>query len=82
MYMNHNSHPQHSATGPKKPEHRLSSKAAGYMELHGAQKDADCHKVAVTGGISSLRGCCNKFQVQDGSVIVFSCGTCRFINHG
>ncbi len=51
---------------------------AGYMELEGAQKDADCQIVAVPGGVSSDLGCCNEFQPQEGTQL-FSCGTCVFV---
>jgi len=54
---------------------------AGYMELEGAQKDADCQIVAVPGGVSSDLGCCNEFQPQEGTQ-VFSCGTCTFVTGG
>ena len=54
---------------------RMTPKAAGYMELDGAKKDADCHIVAVPGGISSGLGCCNEFDPQKG-VQQFKCGNC------
>jgi len=54
---------------------------AGYMELEGAQKDADCQIVQVDGGVSSELGCCNEFQPQEGTQ-VFSCGTCSFVTGG
>jgi hypothetical protein len=51
---------------------------AGYMELEGAQKDADCSIVEVEGGVSSDKGCSNLFQPVEGAT-VFSCGTCVFV---
>jgi hypothetical protein len=57
---------------------RLSAEEAGYMELAGAKKDADCHKVKVSGGVSLELGCCNKFQPESDKVSKFSCGTCKF----
>lgn len=58
---------------------RISAKAAGYMELAGAVKDADCHIVNVPGGVASERGCCNKFQRQNAKVIRFHCGGCEYV---
>jgi len=60
---------------------RIPEQLAGYMELQGAQKDADCKVVEVQGGISSKLGCCNNFDPQDGAQ-VFSCGTCDFVTQG
>ena len=60
-------------------EKRLSASAAGYMELGGAQKDADCHKVEVKGGVSSKLGCCNKFEPQSQQVQQFRCGNCEYL---
>lgn len=61
-------------------ESRVSEQEAGYMELDGAQKDADCETVVVQGGISSQLGCCNLFDPQGGAQ-VFSCGTCTHIEN-
>jgi hypothetical protein len=61
------------AIGGKEPEEQ-----AGYMELDGAQKDADCSKVQVEGGVSSDLGCCNEFQPQQGAA-EFKCGNCTFL---
>ncbi len=55
---------------------RATPEEAGYLELDGAQKDADCQ--LVSGGVSSAKGCCNLWdaapQAQN-----FSCGTCTKI---
>jgi hypothetical protein len=48
------------------------------MELAGAQKDGDCSKVDVQGGVSLDRGCCNDFEPQDEQTDTFSCGNCKF----
>jgi hypothetical protein len=58
---------------------RISAKSAGYMELAGAVKDADCEKVEVKGGVSSALGCCNKFEPQTDEVKKFSCGGCEYV---
>lgn len=58
---------------------RATPEEAGYMELDGAQKDADCS--LVSGGVSSARGCCNLFdpvQAADG----FRCGACTKVKQG
>jgi hypothetical protein len=65
---------------PKGKDSRLSAKAAGYMELKGAVKDADCQKVRVEGGVSSDLGCCNKFQPDGDSVRSFRCGVCSYLS--
>jgi len=57
---------------------RISANKAGYMELGGAEKDADCRKVEVDGGISSQLGCCNEFQPEADSTVKFSCSTCEY----
>lgn len=57
---------------------KISSQAAGYMELEGAKKDGDCRIVQVDGGISKERGCCNLFLHKDGKSLEFRCGTCHF----
>lgn len=57
---------------------RVDSKIAGYMELPGAQKDGDCVRVKVAGGISKRLGCCNLFEPEKG-VKLFSCGTCEYV---
>jgi len=56
---------------------RLTAAQAGYMELHGAVKDADCEKVRVEGGISSELGCCDEFSPETKETKKFSCGTCK-----
>jgi hypothetical protein len=48
------------------------------MELAGAQKDGDCSKVDIQGGVSLDKGCCNFFEPQDEQVDRFSCGTCKY----
>ena len=58
---------------------RVDSKIAGYMELPGAQKDGDCVRVKVSGGISKVLGCCNLFEYQEGEPKRFSCGTCEYV---
>jgi broad specificity phosphatase PhoE len=56
---------------------RISSTAAGYMELDSAHKDADCHIVNVDGGIATTRGCCNLYKPID-DADEFRCGECRY----
>jgi len=56
---------------------RMSEEKAGYMELDGAEKDADCAKVDVAGGVSSDLGCCNEFDPEKGAQ-KFSCGSCEY----
>ena len=58
---------------------RLTEKQAGYMELAGAIKDADCEKVFVPGGVSRDRGCCNEFHRDNAGVTRFECGTCEYV---
>lgn len=58
---------------------RLTPEQAGYMELVGAVKDADCHKVRVPGGVSQERGCCNKFEPFRKTVKEFECGQCEYL---
>ena len=62
-------------------EHKVSSDAAGYLELDGAVKDADCEVVMVDGGVSSDRGCCNLWS-DAGGADTFSCGTCMYVEKG
>lgn len=57
---------------------RISAKEAEYMELSGAQKDADCKEVEVSGGVSSQLGCCDKFKPQH-QAQEFRCGTCKYV---
>jgi hypothetical protein len=57
---------------------RMTAEEADYMELSGAVKDADCHKVEVDGGVSEKLGCCNEFKPQTGEQ-QFRCGTCKFL---
>lgn len=57
---------------------RFTAKSAGYMELRGAEKDADCKKVEVDGGVSKRLGCCNYFEPEKRSVQEFRCGMCEY----
>lgn len=63
----------------EKRDSRVSAEAAGYMELDGATKDDDCHKVKVEAGVSSKLGCCNEFKPQGKKVQQFRCGMCKFL---
>jgi hypothetical protein len=66
-----------AGTGPSAPPDntaKIPQEQAGYMELAGAQKDGDCSKVDVEGGVSLDLGCCNEFEPQDDSTQAFSCG--------
>lgn len=56
---------------------RVSALAAGYMELGGATKDAECKKVKAEGGVSQELGCCNLFEPEAGAK-TFRCGTCEY----
>ncbi len=58
---------------------RANEYSAGYMELTGAEKDADCEIVKVSGGVSSSRGCCDLFWPENEQTKIFSCGTCEFV---
>lgn len=60
------------------PGGKETGEQAGYMELDGAQKDADCSKVQVDGGVSSDLGCCNEFEPMQGAT-EFKCGTCTML---
>jgi hypothetical protein len=60
---------------------RISATAAGYMELAGAKKDGDCHKVKVEGGLSKELGCCNKFEPESKAVKQFRCGECEYLKN-
>jgi len=57
----------------------VSSHQAGYMELDGATKDADCERVDVHGGVSKQLGCCNLFEHEDSRPKQFRCGTCEYV---
>jgi hypothetical protein len=59
-------------------DHRVSAHDAGYMELQGAVKTGDCHKVKVQGGVSAEKGCCNLFQPFNSKVDEFECGQCEY----
>jgi hypothetical protein len=54
---------------------RESAEEAGYMELEGAEKSADCEKVNVKGGVSRDLGCCNYYCPVLGARL-FNCGMC------
>lgn len=58
---------------------RLTAAQAGYMELDGAEKDADCEIVYVEGGISKELGCCNFYQPQSMKTKQFKCGACQHV---
>lgn len=60
---------------------RASAEEAGYLELEGAQKDADCQIVNVPGGISTEGGCCNLWDTVP-KADAFKCGTCTKIKAG
>ena len=60
----------------KLAETKVSQSHAGYMELSGAAKDADCE--IVEGRISTKLGCCNLFDPESGAQ-EFRCGTCEFV---
>lgn len=57
---------------------RMSAEQAGYMELEGAEKTAECEKVAVKGGVSRDLGCCNEYQPVLASKR-FMCGMCEYL---
>lgn len=58
---------------------RITAAQAGYLELPGAVKDADCEVVEVDGGVSSERGCCNSYAWRSRNPKGFSCGECRYL---
>lgn len=60
-------------------QRKMSAEQAGYMELSGAQKDGDCQKVQVEGGVSRELGCCNEFQPQSEQTQHFDCGDCEYV---
>jgi hypothetical protein len=66
------------AESPHDDAARTGEETAGYMELDGADKDADCNLVEVRGGVSSELGCCNLFDPDRGAV-KFTCGTCGHV---
>jgi hypothetical protein len=65
-----------------KKDRRPDANAAGYMELAGAVKDADCRKVNVAGGVSTQLGCCNEFEPQSDEAQEFRCGRCEYVEGG
>lgn len=58
---------------------KIPSAKAGYMELSGAKKDADCKKVEVAGGVSKQLGCCNFYQPEKKTADRFQCGQCEYL---
>jgi hypothetical protein len=62
----------------KRPDGKIGSVAAGYMELQGAVKDGGCEIVAVDGGVSKRLGCCNLFKPKP-RADEFRCGECKYI---
>jgi hypothetical protein len=58
---------------------KIPSAQAGYMELHGARKDADCRKVEVAGGVSKRLGCCDEFHPESDKTQHFCCGDCEYV---
>lgn len=65
--------------GAEKKYRRLTAAQAVYMELQGAVKDADCHKVEVKGGVSSDLGCCNEYKPEAKETQRFKCGECKYL---
>lgn len=57
---------------------KMTPQEAGYLELPGAQKDAQCDIVDVPGGVSSQKGCCNSFRAQPDAQ-GFNCGSCTHL---
>jgi hypothetical protein len=55
---------------------KVTAATAGYMELDGARKDGECNLVAVAGGVSGERGCCNLFEPA-AAATEFRCGECE-----
>lgn len=62
--------------GPRLPENSLRVE---YMELPGAQKDADCAKVKIRGGVSSDLGCCDRYEWDPTKPKQFRCGACEYL---
>jgi len=58
---------------------RANEHSAGYMELVGATKDADCEIVDAQGGVSRKLGCCDLFWPESETTKAFPCGTCEFV---
>jgi len=58
---------------------KIPSARAGYMELKGAKKDAQCSKVEVAGGVSQCLGCCDHFRPENDKVDAFKCGSCEYV---
>lgn len=62
----------------KRKQQRVDAKAALYEELEGAVKDGGCQIVAVTGGVSTERGCCALWKRSSPDANAFRCGTCKY----
>ena len=60
-------------------EKRISEREAGYLELRGAKKDAECEVVEAEGGVSKDLGCCNSFRPASRDTEYFRCGDCFFL---
>lgn len=58
---------------------KIPAAHAGYMELGGAKKDAECAIVDVPGGISKERGCCDLYDPERGAD-EFRCGECIYVS--
>ncbi len=58
---------------------RISSTAAGYMELEGARKDGECRVVEVKNGVSGQLGCCNLYNPMKGAQL-FNCANCEYFS--
>jgi hypothetical protein len=70
------SHP--ALTLKRRSDTRIPADKAGYMELKGAVKTGDCHKVKVQGGVSGELGCCNFFSPKTEKVQEFECEECEY----
>lgn len=57
---------------------KIPAAHAGYMELKGARKDAECAIVDVRGGVSSHLGCCDLFDPKP-DADDFHCGDCIYV---
>ena len=58
---------------------KIPSAQAEYMELRGAEKDGDCKKVEVAGGVSKELGCCDRFEPKSAATKHFRCGDCEYV---
>lgn len=57
---------------------KASKETAGYMELAGAKKDANCSEVE--GNVSTRLGCCNYFEPKSEAAQEFRCGMCEYVH--